>query len=264
MNVIKTPLTLGHIEIRRNDGSPDQHVTGWFDIEQLSHSPIWIQSIAQKMALMFAHRAQKKLETVVLSSDSYRAGVFGAMLAAKLGEDERFNNIQTALMHVSTDTQRHHVTMNRKAYLEAERIVIADLASFTLGTLQQLLRHVKNDRFGTKPPEIIIMCGLRLCRSGIDPSTSTLSGATVCIGYEHILDQSTKGKRCKQCTEEREITHVFDPKKGFRIFDKEKERKEAEQQAEKIRAARQLDDDYQARRAAGEPNLKPPMKPLNS
>jgi hypothetical protein len=249
MNTIKTLLILGHIEIRREDGTPAQHVTGWFDIEQLSRKPTWIQFIAHEMAEMVAQRARTKLRTVVLSGNSEQAGIFGAMLAAELDKNEKnemFVDTQTARMRVSTDKERHRVTLNHDGYMGAERIVIADVASHTLGTLQQLLRHVREDRIGTKQPEIIIACGLRLCRDGIDPSTSVLAGATVCVGYEHIIHQFAKLNRCRQCTEKMPISHVFDPEKGFRVYDADKEKAEEEDAAERIKQLQLADEVFQA------------------
>lgn len=261
MNVIKTLLILGHIEIRREDGSPAQHVTGWFDIEQLSRKPTWIQFIAHAMAEMVAQRARTRLRTVVLSGNSEQAGIFGAMLAAELDKNEKnkmFVDTQTARMRVSSGTQRHQVTRNLEGYMSAERIVIADVASHTLGTLQQLLRHVREDRIGTKQPEIIIACGLRLCRDGIDPSTNVLTGAIVCVGYEHIIHQFAKLTRCTQCAEKMPVSHVFDPKNGFRVFDAKKERKKKNRAAQQIKQRQQADEQYQALRAQGK-NPQPPM-----
>lgn len=258
LNVIKTLLVLGHIEIRRDDGSPAQHVTGWFDIEQLSRKPVWIQFIAHRMAETIGQRVQRELKTVVLTGNSTQAIVFGNMLAAKLSENNRCIDIQTAQMRVSTGSERHRVTMNPDGYMTAERIVIADVASFTLGTLQQLLRHVKDDRHGTKQPEIIVACGLRLCRDGIDPSTSTLLGATVCIGYEHIIQQFAKLSRCTQCAEKVPVTHVHDPKNGFHVHDAKKEKKEEEARKNAVKAAKNRDNAYHASIAAGQ-RPPPPM-----
>lgn len=258
LNVIRTLLVLGHIEIRREDGSPAQHVTGWFDIEQLSRAPVWIQFIAHAMAETIGHRAQRKLKTVVLTNNNYQAGVFGAMLAAKLSENDKYVGIETAQMRVSTGKERHRVTLNHDGYMKAERIVIADVASFTLETLQQLLRHVKDDRFGTKQPEIIIACGLRLCRDGTDPSTNTLTGATVCIGYEHIIQQCAKLNRCTQCAEKAPVTHVYDPKNGFRVYNAKKEKAEKDAQKKVVEAQEKKDLAYHAAVAAGQ-HPPPPM-----
>lgn len=258
LNVIGTLLVLGHIEIRREDGSPAQHVTGWFDIEQLSRAPVWIQFIAHAMAEMIGHRARRKLKTVVLTNNNYQAGVFGAMLAAKLSENDKYVGIETAQMRVSTGKERHRVTLNHDGYMKAERIVIADVASFTLETLQQLLRHVKDDRLGTKQPEIIIACGLRLCRDGIDPSTSTLTGATVCIGYEHIIQQCAKLNRCTQCAKKAPVTHVYDPKGGFRVYDAKKEKAEKDAREKAVKAQEKKDLAYHAALAAGQ-HPPPPM-----
>lgn len=258
LNEIKTLLVLGHIEIRRDDGSPAQHVSGWFDIEQLSRAPVWIQFIAHAMAEMVGHRARRKLKTVVLTNNNYQAGVFGAMLAAKLSENDKYVGIETTQMRVSTGKERHHVTLNHDGYMKAERIVIADVASFTMGTLQQLLRHVRDDRLGTKQPEIVVACGLRLCRAGIDPSTSALTGATVCMGYEHIIHQFVKLNRCTQCVEKSPVTHVYDPKNGFRVYNAKKEKAEKDAQKKAVEAQEKKDIAYHAAFAAGQ-HPPPPM-----
>ena len=257
LNVIGTLLVLGHIEIRREDGSPAQHVTGWFDIEQLKCKPIWIQYIAHAMAKTVGQRVRRKLKTVILTGDSPQAFVFGNMLAAKLENNDKCVDIQTARMRVSSGKERHCVILNHDGYLKAERIVITDIASFTLETLQQLLHHVKHDWPETKRPEIVIACGLRLCRDGIDPSTSTLTGATVCIGYEHIIQQVKRLNRCTQCSRKVPVTHVY-KKDKLNVYDAKKEAEEKEAQESVVKALKEIDTNYRAAIAAGE-HPTPPM-----
>jgi len=251
----------GHIEVRRDDGVPAQHTTGWLNKELLAINSSWLRFLADAMAKKVSERIREPLQTIVLTHDNYQACTFGAMVGAKLASDRNFTSIQAATMKLSYDPPRHNITMNAAGYKAAQRIIIADVASFTLDTLRHLTQAVRHDR-GKAQPEIIIVCAMRLFYEEIQAPTETvLKNLPVLIGHEIATKQFRRIQRCELCQSGRPLTHVFDPADGFRNYNAKDEEQKAADRAALIEQLKQRDDKWQA--APIGQRGAPPNGPLN-
>jgi hypothetical protein len=249
----------GHIEVRNHDKTPARHVTGWLNKQELAINSSWLDFLADAMAKKVIERTSQPLHTIVLSHDNYQADTFAAMLAAKLSNKPNFNNVQAATMTMSFNPPHHTITMNEHGYKAAQRIIIADVASFTLHTLHQLAQSVRHDR-GSAMPEIIIACAMRLFYEDAQPPTATvLKKLSTIIGCEIPMKQFGRIQRCELCKGGRPLTHVFDPKNGLRVYNAEAEAREREAEELRIKILREIDEEYQKRFRAGE-HPKPPMR----
>ncbi len=249
----------GHIEVRQHDETPAQHVTGWLNKELLAINPAWLHFLADAMAKKVIEQKLEPLRTIVLSNDNYQANTFAAMLAAKLSNEPNFGNVEAAAMTMSFNPPRHTITMNKRGYKRAQRVIIADVASFTLDTLRQLAQSVRHDR-GSAGPEIIIACAMRLFYEDAQPMTAAvLKNLPTLIGCEIPMQQFGRIQRCELCKSGRPLTNVFDPKNGLRVYNPEAEAREQEAAALRVKILEEIDAEYQKRVRAGE-HPKPPMK----
>lgn len=240
-----------HIEIRDAFGTPLQHTTGWMNKELLAKNPAWLHFLAQKMAEKISIRMTIPSRTVIVCANNYQASVYAAMLGAELSSDEaRFTDVQTVIMNTDEKPPRRIVTMNEGGYRAAKRIIVADVAAYTLQTLGRIVQQVRQDHARS---EILVACAMHLKYREIDSATrEVLKDIHVLLGPELMSRQFGIIKHCTECRDQKPLTHVFDPVRGLRVYDAKQEEQERTEAEERSKALEELDEIYQKKVRAGE------------
>lgn len=208
----------GHIEISTHKGI--RHVPHWADTGSLATAPAQLRTLARMMATQMVSLLSADRRTTILTHDNYAANLFGGMLAAELETLIVSGRVTTATIQ-ATD-RRRTVTNGVRHYNGAERIIVADIAAYSMQTLEFLLSGIESDRYYEKRtmPELLAVTLLRLGDINRPPEIRVRGRnepVRLLIGSDIPTHEYAPPTYCPMCKSGIALTHTVSDTTGLKL-----------------------------------------------
>ena len=208
---------VGHIEVSTPRGI--RHVPHWADTGTLATAPAQLRTLARMMAEQMLSILGSDRRTTIVTHDNYAANMFGGMLAAELETVLTNGRLTTATIQVVD--RRRTITNGIRHYTAAERIIVADIAAYSMETLQYLLAGVVSDRQFEKRalPELLAVTLLRLGNTHRAPEIGVRGRADpvrLIIGSDIPTQEYSPPGYCPLCKDGKALTHTISNTTGLK------------------------------------------------